>query len=79
MSGRIRGDLEEGVTVEGRDPGADMPNTVSEAMWRPRIARSPLIERRITIAGIEGSCYGSARYRCPVNRGASNLKWQMSP
>ena len=42
MSERIRGYLGEGVPVEGCDPGADMPNKVSGAIWRPKMARSSL-------------------------------------
>ncbi len=64
--------------VEGRDPGADMPKTVSGAMWRPQIARSPSPGRQITIDGIGGWCYGSVQHRRPANQGARCLKWETS-
>ena len=78
MSRRIRGDLGEGAPIEGCDPGGDMPDTLSGAIWRQQIARSALPGDQIGIDGIGGCCYGSLHHRRPVNQGASSLKWEMS-
>ena len=62
-------------TTLGSTSASEMPpRALSRRIEWPR----PLPERRITIDGIGGCCYGSAHHRRSVNQGASSLKWGMS-